>query len=76
MAVARTNLDFVHVLLSLQGPDKLFEPDMIAVLWEMIFRGTDTVAVLVEWILARMVLHPDVQRKVQEELDEVKRKIS
>lgn len=37
----------------------------------MIFRGTDTVAVLIEWILARMVLHPDVQRKVQTELDAV-----
>lgn len=35
---------------------------------EMIFRGTDTVAVLVEWILARIVLHPDVQSKVQAEL--------
>ncbi|KAJ1378371.1 Cytochrome P450 [Sesbania bispinosa] len=67
----QTNRDFVHVLLSLQEPDKLSDPDMIAVLWEMIFRGTDTVAVLIEWILARMVLHPDVQRKVQEELDEV-----
>lgn len=37
----------------------------------MIFRGTDTVAVLMEWILARLVLHPDVQSKVQHELDEV-----
>lgn len=37
----------------------------------MIFRGTDTVAVLMEWILARMVLHPDIQSKVHEELDEV-----
>jgi len=37
----------------------------------MIFRGTDTVAVLIEWILARMVLHPEVQRRVQEELDAV-----
>lgn len=37
----------------------------------MIFRGTDTVAVLIEWILARLVLHPDVQKKVQEELDAV-----
>ncbi|KAF5765383.1 putative cytochrome P450 [Helianthus annuus] len=37
----------------------------------MIFRGTDTVAVLIEWILARLVLHPDVQQKVQEELDRV-----
>ncbi|PKI78960.1 hypothetical protein CRG98_000601 [Punica granatum] len=66
------NRDFVDVLLSLQaGPDKLSDSDMIAVLWEMIFRGTDTVAILMEWILARMVMHRDVQRKVQEELDGV-----
>jgi cytochrome P450 family 78 subfamily A len=37
----------------------------------MIFRGTDTVAVLIEWVLARLVLHQDVQSKVQEELDRV-----
>lgn len=37
----------------------------------MIFRGTDTVAVLIEWILARMVLHPDIQSKVHDELDKV-----
>ncbi|CAN4111397.1 unnamed protein product [Withania somnifera] len=63
--------DFVHVLLSLQGSERLSDSDMIAVLWEMIFRGTDTVAVLIEWILARMVLHPQVQSKVQLELDQV-----
>ncbi|KAE8693662.1 Cytochrome P450 78A6 [Hibiscus syriacus] len=63
--------DFVDVLLSLQGVDKLSDSDMIAVLWEMIFRGTDTVAVVVEWILARIVLHPDVQSRVHEELDMV-----
>ncbi|KAK4354063.1 hypothetical protein RND71_026257 [Anisodus tanguticus] len=63
--------DFVDVLLSLQGTERLSDSDMIAVLWEMIFRGSDTVAVLIEWILARMVLHPDVQSKVQEELDRV-----
>lgn len=67
----QTNRDFVHVLLSLQEPDKLSESDMIAVLWEMIFRGTDTVAVLIEWILARVVLHCDVQKKIQNELDKV-----
>ncbi|KAI3681898.1 hypothetical protein L6452_36704 [Arctium lappa] len=65
------NGDFTHVLLSLEGSDQLSEPDMIAVLWEMIFRGTDTVAVLIEWILARLVLHVDVQTRVQEELDMV-----
>lgn len=67
----RTNRDFVDVLLSLHEPDKLSDSDMVAVLWEMIFRGTDTVAILIEWILARMVLHPDVQSKVQAELDRV-----
>lgn len=35
----------------------------------MIFRGTDTVAILLEWIMARMVLHPDIQAKAQDELD-------
>lgn len=37
----------------------------------MIFRGTDTVAVLIEWVLARLVLHPDVQARVHDELDRV-----
>ncbi|TKW11612.1 hypothetical protein SEVIR_6G243400v4 [Setaria viridis] len=64
-------MDFTDVLLSLQGSDKLSDADMIAVLWEMIFRGTDTVAVLMEWVLARLVLHQDVQRRVHEELDRV-----
>lgn len=63
--------DFVDVLLSLQGADKISDSDMIAVLWEMIFRGADTVAVLMEWILARIVLHPDVQQRVHDELDEI-----
>ncbi|XP_022733748.1 cytochrome P450 78A9-like [Durio zibethinus] len=67
----RRNHDFVDVLLSLNGPDRLSDNDMIAVLWEMIFRGTDTVAVLIEWILARMVLHPEIQLRVQTELDQV-----
>lgn len=40
-------------------------------LQEMIFRGADNVAVLIEWILARMVHHHDVQSKVHEELDRV-----
>ncbi|KAG6489868.1 hypothetical protein ZIOFF_051149 [Zingiber officinale] len=38
---------------------------------EMIFRGTDTVAILLEWILARMVLHPDIQSKAHREIDSV-----
>ncbi|KAM0825069.1 hypothetical protein ACQ4PT_069808 [Festuca glaucescens] len=63
--------DFVDVLLGLEGEDKMSDSDMIAVLWEMIFRGTDTVAILMEWIMARMVLHPEIQAKAQAEVDAV-----
>ncbi|KAK6153481.1 hypothetical protein DH2020_013120 [Rehmannia glutinosa] len=61
--------DFVDVLLDLEKENRLSDSDMIAVLWEMIFRGTDTVAILLEWILARMILHPDIQSKAQDEID-------
>ncbi|KAH9625920.1 hypothetical protein KSS87_023440 [Heliosperma pusillum] len=70
-SLSQVNPDFVDVLLTLQDQDKLSDSDMIAVLWEMIFRGTDSMAVLMEWILARLVLHPDIQSKVQAELDKV-----
>ncbi|XP_010527976.1 PREDICTED: cytochrome P450 78A5 [Tarenaya hassleriana] len=63
--------DFVDVLLGLQKKEKLSDSDMIAVLWEMIFRGTDTVAILLEWILARMVMHQDIQEKVHSEIASV-----
>ncbi|EAZ45439.1 hypothetical protein OsJ_30089 [Oryza sativa Japonica Group] len=64
-------IDFTDVLLSLQGSDKLADSDMVAVLWEMVFRGTDTVAVLIEWVLARLVLQQDVQARVHDELGRV-----
>ncbi|KAI7746168.1 hypothetical protein M8C21_016246 [Ambrosia artemisiifolia] len=70
-AVTGYDGDFVDVLLDLESENKFSDDDMIAVLWEMIFRGTDTVAILLEWILARMVLHPDIQAKAQTEIDRV-----
>ncbi|XP_059309641.1 cytochrome P450 78A7-like [Lycium ferocissimum] len=65
------NDDFVDVLLSLDGEEKLAEDDMVAVLWEMIFRGTDTTALLTEWVLAELVLHPEAQKKLRHEVDNV-----
>uniref|UniRef100_A0A803PHV8 Cytochrome P450 n=1 Tax=Cannabis sativa TaxID=3483 RepID=A0A803PHV8_CANSA len=61
--------DFLSALLALPKEDQLSDSDMVAILWEMIFRGTDTVAILLEWIMARMVLHQDMQEKVQHEID-------
>ncbi|XP_075652320.1 cytochrome P450 78A7-like [Castanea sativa] len=63
------NADFVDVLLSLDGDEKLEEDDMVAVLWEMIFRGTDTTALLTEWVMAELVLNYEVQHKLLHELD-------
>ncbi|KAA8537991.1 hypothetical protein F0562_027429 [Nyssa sinensis] len=66
--VPSDNSDFVNVLLSLEGEEKLEEDDMVAVLWEMIFRGTDTTALLTEWVMAELVLNPEIQAKLQHEL--------
>ncbi|XP_012090830.1 cytochrome P450 78A7 [Jatropha curcas] len=63
------NSDFVDVLLSLDGDEKLQEDDMVAVLWEMIFRGTDTTALLTEWIMAELVLNPQIQATLRNEVD-------
>lgn len=38
---------------------------------EMIFRGTDTTALLTEWVMAELVLHPEVQNKLRQEVDNV-----
>ncbi|XP_061345135.1 cytochrome P450 78A7 [Gastrolobium bilobum] len=63
--------DFVDVLLSLEGDEKLQDDDMIAILWEMIFRGTDTTALLTEWVMAELVLNQEVQTRLHDELDMV-----
>jgi cytochrome P450 len=34
----------------------------------MVFRGTDTMAILTEWILAELALHPDIQERLHAEL--------
>lgn len=37
----------------------------------MIFRGTDTTALLAEWAMAELVLNQDIQRRLRVEIDEV-----
>ncbi|PON58739.1 Cytochrome P450, E-class, group I [Parasponia andersonii] len=61
--------DFVDVLLSLDGDEKIEEDDMIAVLWEMIFRGIDTTALLTEWAMAELILNPGMQEKLRAEIE-------
>ncbi|KAH9329363.1 hypothetical protein KI387_001471 [Taxus chinensis] len=61
--------DFVDVLLSLQGHDKLHDDDMVALLWEMIFRGTETIALVIEWTMAELVLNQEIQSRVRAEVE-------
>lgn len=35
----------------------------------MIFRGTDTTALLTEWVMAELILHPEVQEKLYQEIN-------
>lgn len=35
----------------------------------MVFRGTDTTALLTEWCMAELVRHPAVQARVRAEVD-------
>ncbi|KAK6160781.1 hypothetical protein DH2020_004162 [Rehmannia glutinosa] len=76
---SRYKCDFIDVLLSLDGEETLDEDDMVAVLWlvsihakskrnEMIFRGTDTIALLTEWIMAELILNPKIQKTLHSEL--------
>lgn len=63
--------DLLSYMLALPKEERIDDSDVIPVLWETIFRGTDAVAILLEWAMARMALHPDIQSKAQEELDTV-----
>ncbi|KAL4202598.1 hypothetical protein AMTRI_Chr02g264440 [Amborella trichopoda] len=67
--VESENPGFVHVLLSLSREEKLGDEDVIAVIWELFFRGTDTSALLAEWATAEIILNPHVQSTLQSELD-------
>lgn len=37
----------------------------------MIFRGTDTTALLTEWIMAELILHPNIQSKLHKEIKNI-----
>ncbi|KAG5125654.1 hypothetical protein JHK82_026489 [Glycine max] len=61
--VTESSGDFIDVTLDLEKEKRLQHHDMVVVLWEMIFRGTYTATIILEYILARMILHPDIQAK-------------
>ncbi|KAL6629322.1 hypothetical protein ACP70R_029087 [Stipagrostis hirtigluma subsp. patula] len=52
-----------------EGDRPLTDAEMVSLCSEFLNGGTDTTVTLVEWIMAELVNHPDVQAKVFEEVN-------
>ncbi|XP_035671783.1 cytochrome P450 2U1-like [Branchiostoma floridae] len=68
--------DFIdYCLLQLARQDGsgtwLNEDNMVYIILDLFIAGTDTTAATLTWALLYMILYPDVQQKVQAELDSV-----
>lgn len=66
--------DFISVLLDLPGEDgapHLDDKTIKAVTIDMMAGATDTSAVTNEWAMAEIIRNPQIQRKLQEEIDSV-----
>lgn len=74
IAVANDNQPpcYARSLLALRVPDDrnrpLTDAEMVSLCSEFLNAGTDTTVTLLEWIMAELVNHPDVQAKVYEEV--------
>ncbi|GAU24046.1 hypothetical protein TSUD_388390 [Trifolium subterraneum] len=67
-------VSYVDTLLELELPEekrKLSEDEMITLCSEFLSGGTDTTSTALQWIMANLVKHPDVQRRIVEEIRDV-----
>ncbi|XXG43469.1 hypothetical protein AAC387_Pa01g3501 [Persea americana] len=69
---------YVDSLLALElqeeGGRKLTEGEMITLCSEFLHAGTDTTSTSLQWIMANLVKHQDVQQKLVEEMERVMEK--
>lgn len=63
--------DWVDMLLLSQDKLKLSDPELTGALMDTVIATSDTFIALIEWILAYVCAHPEIQKKLQEELDRV-----
>ncbi|CAA3008626.1 cytochrome P450 89A2-like [Olea europaea subsp. europaea] len=65
---------YVDSLADLQLPEenrKLDEREMVSLCSEFLIAGTDTTATALQWIMANLVKHPEIQSKLYDEIIEV-----
>ncbi|KAG7960840.1 hypothetical protein I3843_10G146500 [Carya illinoinensis] len=67
--------DFLQVLLELRerndGAPSMSVTQLKAVLLDIVVAATDTITIMSEWVMARLMKHPEIMRKVNEELTEI-----
>ncbi|KAG6548879.1 hypothetical protein Mapa_009642 [Marchantia paleacea] len=69
--LSRKTMDFVDVLLSLEGEDKLSDTCIMGTISDMFLGATDSTSVTCQWALIELIRNPDKMAKLQKELDEV-----
>lgn len=68
--------DFLDMLLEYEGdgkegPDRFLEENIIIVILEMFFAGSETTSSSIEWAMAELLRNPESMRKVKEQLNSV-----
>ncbi|KAG7947226.1 hypothetical protein I3843_14G082800 [Carya illinoinensis] len=67
--------DFLQVLLELReqdnGAPSMSMTQVKALLFDIVVAATDTTTTMSEWVMARLLKHPEIMRKVTEELTEI-----
>uniref|UniRef100_A0A0D6QUM8 Cytochrome P450 n=1 Tax=Araucaria cunninghamii TaxID=56994 RepID=A0A0D6QUM8_ARACU len=61
--------DFVHVLLSLKGPEELTEKSLMGLLTDVFLFGIDITATGIEWAMAELIRDRRAMAKLRAEID-------
>jgi cytochrome P450 len=69
--ISEETKDFVHILLSLQGEDKLSDKSLMGLIMDVLPFGKDVVAAVLEFAMAELIQNQSVLRKLRGEIDRV-----
>jgi cytochrome P450 len=60
---------FVDALINLKGEDRLGDMEIVWNVVELMVGGTDNTSHILEWVLAELIHHPDIQRRAYDEVN-------
>jgi cytochrome P450 len=63
--------DFIHAYLDRMGDDEADDESLLYIVRDLLGTGTETTSTFMRWAFVYMANNPDIQKKVQEELDRV-----